>query len=70
MKSETSDALVLRTALGEERRVAKAAIRSRRVSALSLMPEGLQSALTLEEFSDLVAYLESLRGQPKSSTDR
>jgi putative heme-binding domain-containing protein len=70
VKSETSDALVLRTALGEERRVAKAAIRSRRVSALSLMPEGLQSALTLEEFSDLIAYLESLRGQPKTSAER
>jgi hypothetical protein len=25
------------------------------------MPEGLQSALSLEEFADLVAYLQSLK---------
>jgi putative membrane-bound dehydrogenase-like protein len=65
VKAETADALVLRDGLGNEHRIAKARIKSRRTSPLSLMPEGLQSALTLDEFSDLVAYLSSLRGQPR-----
>ena len=30
------------------------------------MPEDLQAALTLEQFADLIAYLESLRRLPTS----
>jgi hypothetical protein len=28
------------------------------------MPEGLHAGLSLAQFADLIAYLESLRGQP------
>lgn len=46
---------------GQRVRVAAADIVSRTGSTTSLMPEGLQNALTLEEFTDLVEYLASLR---------
>ena len=36
-------------------------ISARRTSAVSLMPEGLNQGLSLEEFTDLVAYLLTLR---------
>jgi len=62
VKSETPEGLVLQTADGEKRRLPRASIRERTASALSLMPEGLQAGLTLEEFADLVEYLASLRG--------
>jgi putative heme-binding domain-containing protein len=64
VKGETGDTVVLRDASGAERRLARASIKARRNSALSLMPEGLQAALTPDEFADLVAYLASLRGKP------
>lgn len=41
-------------------------IQSQRTGAASLMPEGLQAGLSLSEFSDLIAYLESLR-QPANA---
>jgi quinoprotein glucose dehydrogenase len=64
VKGETADTLTLRDALGREHKLPRASIKARVTSALSLMPEGLQAALTLGEFSDLVAYLETLKGNP------
>jgi putative heme-binding domain-containing protein len=46
--------------------IAKADIREQRGSSVSLMPEGLQAGLSLQEFTDLTEYLASLQ-QPKSS---
>ena len=63
---ETADTLTLRDSSGREHKLARASIKARRNSALSLMPEGLQAALTLDDFADLVAYLASLKGQPQS----
>ena len=34
---------------------------SKQQSELSLMPEGLQSALPLQDFADLASFLESLK---------
>ena len=48
-------------ALGRLQTIPKAKITVRRDSDLSLMPDGLHLGLTLEEFADLVAYLESLK---------
>jgi putative heme-binding domain-containing protein len=62
VKAEGPEGLVLQTADGEKRSLARSSIRERTASALSLMPEGLQAGLTLEEFADLVEYLASLRG--------
>ena len=47
-------------------RVAAANIKAQRESPLSLMPEGLHTALSLQEFADLVEFLASLK-QPANS---
>ena len=46
---------------GKEFRVAKSKIRSKREKTNSIMPEGLQVALTDEELRDLLAYLSRQR---------
>ena len=46
--------------------VATADIRQQRGSSVSLMPEGLQAALSLQEFTDLTDYLVTLR-QPETA---
>ena len=61
LKGETADELTLVDAAGQLQRIPKNQITSRQLSELSLMPEGLHAALTLSEFSDLLAYLETLR---------
>jgi putative heme-binding domain-containing protein len=64
VKAETNEELTLRDANGNNRRVSKAAIKDRRNSQLSLMPEGLESGMTLQDFADLVEYLVSLKSPP------
>lgn len=61
LKSETTDELQLVDSSGQLHRIAKTQISSRKTSELSLMPEGLHAALTLEQFVDLLAYLETLK---------
>ncbi|HVY71920.1 MAG TPA: PQQ-dependent sugar dehydrogenase, partial [Verrucomicrobiae bacterium] len=46
--------------------IAKQDIESMRGSSLSLMPEGLQAGLTLQQFNDLIEYLITLR-QPENT---
>ena len=48
-------------AAGEVNHVAKPDIVTRRRNPLSLMPAGLAAAMTAEELTDLVAYLETLK---------
>jgi hypothetical protein len=48
-------------ASGRTNLVSRARIANRRASDLSLMPEGLHVGLTVEDFADLIAYLESLK---------
>jgi len=62
LKTETAEALVLQDADGKLHPIPKAALKNRRSSELSLMPERLHEIFSLEEFADLVAYLENLRG--------
>jgi putative heme-binding domain-containing protein len=64
IKGETAEALLLRDSAGREHRLSRAAIKSRRNSLLSLMPDGLQMALSLDDFADLIAYLASLKSKP------
>jgi putative heme-binding domain-containing protein len=61
VRGETADELVLEDAEGARHRVRKADVVRREQSRVSIMPEGLQAGLSLQEFADLVAYLESLR---------
>ena len=61
VRKETADELVLVDPDGHTTPIRKSSIEARRLGDLSLMPEGLAVGLTLEEFADLVAYLESLK---------
>jgi putative heme-binding domain-containing protein len=61
LKGETADELTLVDAAAQLQRIPKSQIASRKLSELSLMPEGLHAAMTTAEFADLLAYLETLR---------
>jgi len=65
--AETSEHLVLRDSAGRNQTIRKADLRERTNSALSLMPEGLEVGMSLEDFADLVAYLASLKVTPAST---
>jgi len=61
LKSESATSLTILDAEGRVRAVAKSSVRERQTSDISLMPEGLQTGLSLDAWSDLLAYLESLK---------
>ena len=61
VRAETDRELTLVEAEGRRLVVAKAEIADRHPCATSLMPDGLVSGLSPSEFSDLIAYLQSLR---------
>ncbi len=63
-KGETATEVLLLDRTGNLQRIPKDKVASRRNSEFSLMPEGLQSALTLDQFAGLISYLESLKGTP------
>ncbi|MGZ4961196.1 MAG: HEAT repeat domain-containing protein [Limisphaerales bacterium] len=64
IRSENSRELTLLQGSGEKRVISKKQIVTRAEGKLSVMPEGLQAAMSLSEFADLVAYLESLKEKP------
>jgi putative heme-binding domain-containing protein len=51
---------------GKTVHIARSDLKEQRSSSVSLMPEGLQTGLTLQEFNDLIDYLINLR-QPESA---
>jgi putative heme-binding domain-containing protein len=57
---EAPDAIVVRNIAGQESRIPTASIVRRSQLPTSLMPEGLTSGITLNEFASLLDYLESL----------
>lgn len=61
VRADTDAAVTLVDAAGQKIVVPKTDIALRKVSNISLMPEGLQTALQPEEFADVIAYLESLK---------
>ncbi len=61
VKEESRETLVLVDVTGQRRRIAKKDIEERALSRVSLMPEGLVNALTPGQFTDVIAYLETLR---------
>ena len=65
VRSETAESLTLVDALGQLHPVAKSTMARRETSPLSLMPEGLQTGLSMEQFADLISYLESRRVDPR-----
>jgi putative heme-binding domain-containing protein len=58
-KGETADAVRLADADGKEQLVPKAEIDERAFSPVSLMPNGLSDGMTLQDFADLIAFLEA-----------
>jgi putative membrane-bound dehydrogenase-like protein len=61
VRGETDGELTLIDAENRKTVIRKSDVDRRKVSELSLMPEGLYTALKPEEFTDLIAYLESLK---------
>ena len=66
LKQSTATEVQLMGADGKLVRFAKADIKRQEGSATSLMPEGLQAGLSLQEFTDLTEYLTTLR-QPENT---
>jgi putative heme-binding domain-containing protein len=65
VKSESAGAITLMNAEGKQITIPVRDIESRSASKVSLMPTGLADNMTSGEFTDLIAYLESLRSGPK-----
>jgi putative heme-binding domain-containing protein len=61
VKEETPVRLVLVDAEGRRHELPKAEIEARLTGELSLMPEGLERGLTLDQFSDLLDFLQTLK---------
>jgi putative heme-binding domain-containing protein len=66
LKDNSSESIELMDAEGKRVRIPTREILQQRGSTVSLMPEGLHTGLSREEFADLVQYLVTLR-QPASS---
>jgi putative membrane-bound dehydrogenase-like protein len=61
---DTPQGIAIQVSETELRRLNRAEVKSRKQSSASLMPEGLLDALTLQQVSDLLEYLSTLKGQP------
>ncbi|EAQ79229.1 PVC-type heme-binding CxxCH protein [Blastopirellula marina] len=61
LKLESPEAVELVTAEGKTVRIADADIDDFKRSPLSSMPNGIQEGMQLQDFADIVAYLESLK---------
>ena len=66
VKDVSADAIELMGADGKLVRIANRDIKAQRGSNVSLMPESLQTALSLQEFTDLIDFLVTLK-QPDSA---
>ena len=63
--SDTPEEVVLRDANGEDIRIPADEIDTKEASKTSLMPDGVVSQLSLQEFVDLIAFLKSEEEQKK-----
>ena len=61
LKGDDGDHVTLVDADGKEHKIAKKDIDERRISPVSTMPNGLSDGMTLQDFADLVAFLEARR---------
>jgi putative heme-binding domain-containing protein len=66
LKQATHEWIELAGVDGQRTRIAKDSIKEQRGSTVSLMPEGLQASLTLQEFADLIEFLVSLKEPAQS----
>ena len=58
---ETTESIVLRTATLAEIQLPRSEIDELRESTTSIMPQGLETRISEQELSDLLAYLKSLK---------
>jgi len=70
VRGETLDELTLLDTEGKKHVIVKSQIEKRKQNELSLMPEGLQMGLSLQDFTDLVSYVESLKDQPVHASNK
>ena len=66
LKQATDQGIQLMDGDGKLVSIAKVEIQSQQGSTVSLMPEGLQAGVSLQEFTDLIEYLAGLK-QPESA---
>jgi putative heme-binding domain-containing protein len=59
--SETPKELVLQVSVDQRRSIETSEIQLREPSNVSIMPAGLESQLSLQELSDLIAFLENAK---------
>ncbi len=64
VRGEGPEHLVLVDLAGKSKTLPKKSVKSRQPIPVSLMPEGVHAAWTLEEFADLIAYVSSLKVHP------
>jgi putative membrane-bound dehydrogenase-like protein len=62
---DTGDEITLMDAEGKRHAIKKSDIDQKKESDVSLMPEGLNTGLSLQDFADIISYLESLKEAPK-----
>lgn len=62
---DSGEEITLMDAEGKRHAVKKSDIDQKKESELSLMPEGLNTGLSLQDFADIVGFLESLKEAPK-----
>jgi len=61
ISSGNEENITVRTATGTETTFSRTVIRNLRRASVSIMPEGLEAALSDQEFRDLLAFLQSLK---------
>ena len=59
IKSETSDSIVLALAEGKEKAISRDDIDELSPSQLSLMPEGVEKVITVQQMADLLEFLKT-----------
>jgi putative heme-binding domain-containing protein len=69
-KGETGDSINVANNDGKFISVAKKDIEERKFSPVSTMPNGLNDGMTLQDFADVVAYLEARREEPKKQPSK
>ncbi len=61
VRGESDDSLTLVDAEGKKQVIPKSTIDDRKEGARSLMPDGLNTGMSLQDVSDIVSFLESLK---------
>jgi putative membrane-bound dehydrogenase-like protein len=69
-KGESADTVNLVDAEGKPHTVAKKDIEERRFSPVSTMPNGLNEGMSLQDFAEVIAFLEAQRDEKKGTADK